>query len=108
MAYLPWVINVLRLRIYRKDSFWWSADIPTAKESIRYLFSDQFDDMFFLIFAIGLVFVFLYETGVLVIEKHGKWVVSFSFSYKDIKSSNVVIWILAGISSILGTIFLVL
>lgn len=105
MAYLPWVINVLRLRIYRKDSFWWSADIPTAKESIRYLFSDQFDDMFFLIFAIGLVFVFLYETGMLVIEKHGKWVVSFSFSYKDIKSSNVVIWILAGISSILGTIF---
>lgn len=106
VAYLPWVINVLRLRIYRKDSFWWSADIPTAKESIRYLFSDQFDDMFFLIFAIGLVFVFLYETGMLVIEKHGKWVVSFSFSYKDIKSSNVVIWILAGISSILGTIFL--
>ena len=103
MAYLPW-FHILLKTFVRDSKGFWITSVPTFRQCLVYLFSDQFDKIAYVLLAVAFIFAMLYEIHFFEIsELEGKEVI-LSFVTNQLRLSADAVWILTGILSVGGTI----
>ena len=103
VGYLPWFFVMLQSMLDRADNYWITYT-PTFRESLQYLFSNQFPSwVFYFIVVLGIIAV-AYESHLLKIGKDNLGKLHIKFDIADAECSNILVFIAAGIFSIIGTI----
>lgn len=102
-GYLPWTGVLLKTASKSAGSFW-IEEIPSVKDCILYLFSNQFAPWVWYLFLTGGTAVVLYETGILELSQNSGGLTVVSFGVRKIRFSDKLVWMATGIFSVAGTI----
>ncbi|MCI8550402.1 MAG: glycosyltransferase family 39 protein [Lachnospiraceae bacterium] len=103
VGYLPWFFVLLETFVTKIDTFW-LKNYPGFKESMNYLFSDQFTPVCWGIFLLGIVLAFLYESNIIQFQKGENKKITISVTFDNFHFSHLLTWMTAGIVSVIGTI----